>query len=372
MNMKPTLQELHARLKRMPMPREFVNTVLLEFLPLLKESGPLKTAYDARIHYYERLAKDEQYLVLIQTIHAVMKDIHGLIDPAKFPKRSKEFIIPSYEKWISAVEMHSLLIQKDRWMYLDHSTRKVGSKDSIFYPWRAIPAQYSKVIELIQYAINVGAVNEGAIRPYLGNLRTSLEKLEQVLAQPFDRLHIKEFEHFHIRVQEPYKLLADVKPKGFFELRDALDCICQDLLSALDVSEVEERSLSPKKASESDEAEIKLTDWTGDQQVSYQDGMLSIGSFSPTKIPNQEKSEFRRVLLELLVEDYRQKGECAGITKVVLEKYLREIGFSPKTRALVTTKDAINGEVEKAFGIRGFVRMRGVDTAFLFKKRNSQ
>lgn len=244
--MKITLQDIHARITAAIMPRDFTMIVLLELLPLLKEASPLKNAYDARVHYYERLSKSKQYLVLIQAIHALMQDIHQLIDPSKFPKKDSRpmYFHPSAYKLMNAQEMHALLLQKEQWACLGRKTIS-GFRDSILYPWRAVLTQYLRLISWIQYAIEVGAADESAVRPYLKHLRASYGTLKQLLADPFKRLHIMEFEHFHVSTLDSEKLLADESPKAFLELRDAANQVCQDLLSVLETVEAEERQAEP-------------------------------------------------------------------------------------------------------------------------------
>ena len=370
MNMKPTLRGLHARIMAAIMPRDLANILVFELFPLLKEEGPLKAAYDLRIHYYDRLSKDEQYLVLIQSIHALMSDIHRSIDPMKIPKNVKQKFLHPKENDRSALipgeELYPLLVQKDKWEYLGHVKEEFGTKDSILCPWVIIVAQYSAVVGFAYYAIEVGAAGE-TMRYYAKELRATCEKLKQLLFEPFKRLHIQEFEYFHVQMREPDKLLAEWNIGRTKELQKAADCICQDLLSALDVLEAKERSTSPKIGAKAQEKNVELTEWMGDQSISYKDGVLKIGQYDSNRIPEQEKSEFRRVLLELLVEEYQQEGEGMGITPNVFATRLHEIGFEPKGRALETATKDINGEIEKAFHLKKFVRMRG-GTAFIFKK----
>ncbi len=353
MHMKMKLQEIHAQIAATIMPRDFVTIVLLELLPLLKEPGPLKAAYDARVHYYERLAKNEQYLVLIQAIHALLKDIHRFIDLSKFPKKDSKrvFFHPSVIKCVNAQEMHALLIQKEQWAYLGHKTVR-GPKDSILCPWLAILGQYLKAISWIQYAIEVSAADESAVRPYLKHLRASYGKLKQMLADPFKRLHITEFEHFHVRTLDPEKLLADESPKAFFELRDAANQVCQDLLSVLDTVEAEEQSESPRIDTEA--AAMMFPEWTGDQSISYDGKNLSIGE-QKAKIPKEGDATIRQILLMKLVEDYNSE-KSIGVDTVAFMQELRKVQVRPSMRALETAANALNDEVEAAFNLCKFVK----------------
>lgn len=353
MHMKIKLQEIHAQIAATILPKEFATLVLLELLPLLQEASPLKNAYDARVHYYERLAKSKQYLVLIQAIHALMQDIHRLIDPSKFPKKDSKltFFHPSVIRLVNAQEMHALFVQKDQWAYLGHKTKK-GPKDSILCPWRAVLGQYLKVISWIQYAIVVGAADESTVRPYLKHLRASYGKLKQMLADPFKRLHITEFEHFHVRTLDPEKLLADESPKAFFELRDAANQVCQDLLSVLDTVEAEEQSESPRIDAET--AATLLPEWSGDQSISYDGKNLFIGS-QKAKIPKEGDATIRQILLMKLVEDYNAE-KCIGVDTVAFMQELRKVQIRPSMRALETAANALNDEVEAAFNLCKFVK----------------
>ncbi len=367
MHMKIKLQEIHTQIAATILPKDFATLVLLELLPLLQEPGPLKTAYNARVHYYERLAKDKQYLVLIQTIHAAMKDVHRLIDPTKFAQNSKhKFFHPSRFGLVSAKEMYALLVQKDQWSYLGHKTIK-GFKDSILCPWRTILSQYWKVITWMRYSVHVGAVGEQAVQPSLKHLRSSYGKLEQMLMDPFERLHIKEFEHFHIRTSDPEQLLADESPKGFFELRHAANCVCRDLLAALDLSEAEERSSTDPKPHSAEEKPAVLTEWTGDQSVSFDGENLKVGTLSD-KIPTEDDAENRRVLLTMLVKHYQEckKKDEMGISEAFFKRKLNEIGLSSGVRCLETAARGINKEIEGKLSLRRFIRMRGT-TARIFK-----
>ena len=374
MNMKPTLLGLHARIMAAIMPRELANIVIFELLPLLGEQGPLKSAYDMRIHYYDRLSKDEQYLVLIQSIHALMKDMYPLIDPSKFPRGVKQKFYHQMENdrrdLIPAEELHPLLIQKDQWQYLGHVQKEYGTKDSVLCPWTVILVQYSVVRGFARYAIEVGAAAEEPLQYYARELSVSYQKIRQLLQGPFERLHIREFERFHILTQEPDKLLNEWNIPRTRELREAADCVCQELLSALDILEAEARPTLPKIDEASQEKNVILTEWMGDQPISYKDGLLKIGQHEIRRVPAEEKSEFRRVLLELLVQEYQQPGEGMAITPNVFATRLHEIGFEPRGRALQTATRDVNDEIEKAFHLKRFVRMRG-GTAFIFKKREA-
>jgi len=353
------------------MPRDLANIVIFELLPLLKEQGPLKAAYDMRIHYYERLSKDEQYLMLIQSIHALMRDMYPLIDPSKFPKGVKQKFYHHKENdrrdLIPAEELHPLLIQKDQWQYLGHVQQEYGTRDSILCPWMVILAQYSVVRGFARYAIDVGAAAKEPMRYHARELNVTYQKIKQLLQGPFERLHIRKFEHFHILTQESDKLLNEWNMQRTNALREAADCVCQDLLSALDVLEAKEQSALPKIHEESLEENVRLTEWTGDQSISYKGGLLKIGLLDAKPVPEEKKSEFRRVLLELLVQAYQQEGEGMGITPVVFATRLREIGLEPKERALQTAVQDTNAEIEKAFHLTQFIRMRG-GAAFIFKK----
>jgi hypothetical protein len=367
MHMKITLQEIHARIKATILPRDFATVVLLELLPLLKEQGPLKTAYDARVHYYERLAKDEQYLVLIKTIHAAMKDIHRSIDPSKFPKEGRPTLFhPSTIRIVNAAEMHALLVQKDPWLYLGGKTVK-GFSDSVLCPWRAVLGQYLKAIAWIQYATEVGAADEGVVRQNLKNLRISYNKLKQMLADPFKRLHITDFEHFYVSTRDPEKLLENESPKDFIELRSAAICICQDLLSMLDASEAQERSVADSKPHTARITQRVLMEWTGDQPISYHDGMLKIGTLTPAKIPAEDDAEKRRVLLTWLVRMYQEKKDGMGVTEALFQRNLLDIGIPCGKGVLRTAQLAINEEIEREFGLRNFVRVRS-GSAHIVKK----
>lgn len=126
--------------------------------------------------------------------------------------------------------------------------------------------------------------------------------------------------------------------------------------------------LEPQASSPKTEPQEKvgtdLVDWTGNQEISYDEEFLCIGN-ARARIPRASDATNRQLLLKMLVDDYN--SDAIGVHTYAYGTELRQKQLRSSIRALETAAVGINEEVEREFKICHFVRVKR-GTAMIFKR----
>ncbi len=111
---------------------------------------------------------------------------------------------------------------------------------------------------------------------------------------------------------------------------------------------------------------IDVEEWSGDQTISYDGETLRIGG-AEAKIPRESDATNRQLLLAMLVEDYNADASV-GVSTIAFMNELRRMQLRSSPRAMESAVEGVRDEMERAFKLRGFVKMKR-GTVTIPKKR---
>ena len=189
---------------------QLATIVPYRLLPFIDENPVLKEAYEARLHYYERLKQDSEYQSLRERILASINNLYWACTKSKLPKGRSYFLPKSLgvekkydpvtkEHWreekenLNPQQFYDALSRSELWCDLGEGSGVRFQKDSRLCRWRATIDQFRAVDAFLTHAKQSGAISEAGLQ-LIPDFRSLVSRLERMLEEPWQREHIEAFE----------------------------------------------------------------------------------------------------------------------------------------------------------------------------------
>jgi hypothetical protein len=247
--MRARLEDIYQQIIAEKKVEPLRNLVLFSFLPFIEGNYIIKNEFDRRANYYPKLAKSNEYLSLIDSIHTALKQIYEQIDISLLLNREEAmkdcFRREDEDRGILSLEdFHSALVNSKKWFYLGQEEQiaftihgeeitinkkiDLGSlTDSVRAPWQRVFSQYEQLDRFFRIVEYHGAFkNIQVLNPILSKIVDDISALKTMLYVPTQSLHTTCFEMLEQYTESPM-LLHD--EKGIAKVKEFVERITKDL-----------------------------------------------------------------------------------------------------------------------------------------------